>query len=141
MRKMAHEMNMDPKSIRTIVKGDLKLSPFKMKTSQQLTVFKKRKREERARLLLNFMKSGTQTGEIVFSDEKMFTVEAQFNLQNDRVLAKSSGSVSEEVLTVYRRQQSASVMVWAAVSKSWKSLLIFVKEGAKVNTNVYILIF
>lgn len=138
MRKMAQEMNMDPKSMRTIVKGDLKLSPFKLKTRQQLTVLQKRKREERARLLLNFMKSGTQTGEIVFSDEKMFTVEAQFNSQNDRVLAKSSGSVSEEVLTVYRRQKPASVMVWAAVSKSWKSPLIFVKEGAKVNTNAYI---
>ena len=29
MRKMSREMNMDPKSMRTIVKSDLKLSPFK----------------------------------------------------------------------------------------------------------------
>ena len=29
-------------------------------------------------------------------------------------------------------------MVWAAVSKTWKSPLIAVKQGAKVNTNVYI---
>ena len=29
-------------------------------------------------------------------------------------------------------------MVWAAVSKTWKSPLIFVKQGDKVNTNVYI---
>ena len=86
MRKMAQEMNMDPKSMRTIVKGDLKLSPFKLKTRQQLTVLPKRKGEERARFLLNFMKSCTQTGEIVFSDEKMFTVEAQLKSQTDRVV-------------------------------------------------------
>ena len=29
-------------------------------------------------------------------------------------------------------------MVWALVLKTWKSLLIFVKQGAKANTNVYI---
>ena len=29
-------------------------------------------------------------------------------------------------------------MIWDAVSKTWKSPLIFVKKGAKVNTNVYI---
>ena len=138
MRKMSREMNMDPKSMRTIVKSDLKLSPLKLKKRQQLTVLQKRKKEERGRLLLNFIKSGTQTGNIVFSDEKMFTVEAQFNSQNDRVLAKSSANIPEEVLTVYQRQKPASVMVWAGVSKTWKSSLIFVKEGAKVNTNVYI---
>ena len=83
------------------------------------------------------MKSSSPTGEIVFSDEKMFTVEAQFNPQNDRVLARHSEDIPEDMLTVYRRQKAASVMVWAAVSKTWKSPLIFVKEGAKVNTNAY----
>ena len=55
-----------------------------------------------------------------------------------QVLAKHSADVSEDILTVNRRQKPASVMVWAAVSKTWKSPLIFVKEGVKVNTNVYI---
>ena len=29
-------------------------------------------------------------------------------------------------------------MVWAAISKTWKSPIIFVPQGEKVNTNVYI---
>ena len=29
-------------------------------------------------------------------------------------------------------------MVWGAISKSWKSPLIFVKEGVKVNTDSYV---
>ena len=40
--------------------------------------------------------------------------------------------------TVYARQKPASVMVWAAMSKTWKCLLIFVKKTAKFNKNVYI---
>ena len=65
-------------------------------------------------------------------------MEAKFNSQNDRVLAQYSEDVPEDMLTVYRRQKPAYIMVWAAVSKTWKSPLIFVKQGDKVNTNVYI---
>ena len=57
---------MDPKSMRTIVETDLKLSPLKLKKRQHLTVLQQRKRAD---LLWNFLKSGTQKGEIVFSDE------------------------------------------------------------------------
>ena len=77
-------------------------------------------------------------GEIIFSDENMFTVEAMFNPQNDRDLTQYSKDVPADMLNVYRRQKPASVMVWAAVSKTWKSPLVFVKKGAKVNKNVYI---
>ena len=118
MRKMANQMKMDPKSMRTIVKTDLKLSPFKLRKSQHLTVLQKKKRVDRSRLLLNLMKSGMREEEIVFSDEKVFTVEAQFNHQNDRVLAKHSSDVPKDILTVTRRQKPESVMVWAAVSKT-----------------------
>ena len=62
----------------------------------------------------------------------------QFYPQNDKVLAANSEDVPEDMLTVYRPQKLSSVMVWAAVSKTWKLPLIFVKQGVKVNTNVYI---
>ena len=31
-----------------------------------------------------------------------------------------------------------SVMVWAAISKSWRSPLIFVNQGAKINAKCYV---
>ena len=65
-------------------------------------------------------------------------MEAKFSPQNDKVLAKHSEDVPEDVLTIYRHHTPASVMVWVAVSKTWKSPLIVVKQGIKVNTNVYI---
>ena len=66
MRKMARNLKMDLKSMRTIVKTDLKLFPLNLNKRQHLTVLQKRKRTERAGLLLNLLKSGTQKGDIVF---------------------------------------------------------------------------
>ena len=70
--------------------------------------------------------------------QKMFTVEAKFKSQNDRILAKSADSISIVVKSIFRCQKPASAMVWAAISESWKSPLIFAKEGAKINANSYI---
>ena len=78
------------------------------------------------------------TSEIIFSDKKLFTVEAICNQQNNRVLAKSSADIPDSTRSVFRQQKPSSVMVWAAISKTWKSPLIFVPQGAKVNTNAYI---
>ena len=48
IRKMAQEMNINPKTMRTIVKTDLKLLPFKLKKLHQLTDLQKKKRVDRA---------------------------------------------------------------------------------------------
>ena len=138
LRKMAKDMNISHESVRTIVEQDLKMSPYKIRTRQLLTDLQKRKRKERAKILLNRLKGGTEKGEIVFSDEKLFSVEAKFNTQNDRILGKSPKDLPDHLQFVSRRQKPLSVMVWGAISKSWKSPLIFVKEGVKVNTDSYV---
>ena len=58
--------------------------------------------------------------------------------QNDRVLAKKRDNIPEHLKKVYRLQKPASLMVWAAVSETWKSPLIFIKQGTRLNTNAYI---
>ena len=40
--------------------------------------------------------------------------------------------------TVYPTMKPASVMVWAAVSKTWRSLLIFIDQSAKINAKYYV---
>ena len=135
---MARSLEIDEKSVKTIVKEDLKLFPLKMTSRQQLTALQKQKRLERSKILLDAMKDSTQAGEIIFSDEKMLTVRVKLNSQNDRILAKSADSIPTSVKSVFRRQKPASVMVWAAICDSSKSRLIFVKEGAKINANTHI---
>ena len=63
------------------------------------------------------MKSGMPEREIVISDEKLFTVEAQEKHQNNIVLLKHSIDIPKNVLSLNYCQKSESVMVWAAVSK------------------------
>ena len=79
MRAMACDMNVSEKTIRNIVKTDLNMSSFKMQTHQHLTDFQKEKRLARAKILLNKLKAGMNTSEIIFSDEKLFTVKAICN--------------------------------------------------------------
>ena len=112
--------------------------PYKIKRIHHLTDVQNVKRLERSKILLNVLKKSTKVAEIVFSDEKLFTVEAKFNSQNDRVYLKKQGNISNNLTTVFRRQKPLSVMVWAAVSKSWKSPIIFIERGVKINTDAYI---
>ena len=104
MRKMAKDMNMNEKTMRNIVKNDLGLLSLKMQTRHQLTDLQKEKRLARAKILLNKFKDDTGTDDIVFTDEKLFTVEAKFNRQNNRVLTKSSADIEGSSRTVFRRQ-------------------------------------
>ena len=115
IRAMARDMNVSEKTIRNIVKTDLKMS-LKMQTRQHLTDLQKEKRLARANILLNKLKAvrtrgrsfsltkncslsklkaGMDTSEIIFSDKKLFTVEAICNRQNNRVLAKSSADIPD----------------------------------------------
>ena len=124
--------------MRNIVKNDLSLLSLKMQTRHQLADLQKEKRLARAKILLNKFKDDSGTDEIIFTDEKLFTVEAKFNRQNNRVLAKSSADIEGSSQTVFSRQKPSLVMVWGGISKKWRCSLIFVEPGVKVNTNAYI---
>ena len=89
---------------------------------------------ERSKTLLRELKSGT-AGEIVWSDQKIFTVKMAHNRRNDRIIGKNA---KDDQKTVYRTMKPASVMVWATVSKTWRSPLIFVDQGAKINAKCYV---
>ena len=79
MRGMACDMNVSDKMMKNIVKTDLKLLSLKMQTCQCLTDLQKEKRLDRAKILLNKLKACMGTDKIIFSDEKLFTVEAICN--------------------------------------------------------------
>jgi len=137
MRKMAKETNMSARTMGRLVHDDLKMSSFTLQKRQSLSETVKSKRHERSKILLNELKSGT-AGEVIWSDEKIFTVEQAHNGRNDRVIGKKSSDIPSNMKTVYRTMKPASVMVWAAISKTWKSPLIFVDERAKITAKVYI---
>ena len=71
---------------------------------------------------------------LVFSDEKKFNVQHHVNPQNDRVWSRD-GEVGPQRVT--RAQGAASVMVWAAITESGRSPLVFVEQGVKLNQENY----
>ena len=80
------------------------------------------------------MKDGTVPN-LVFTDEKRFDVQQCLNHQNDRVWSRD-GSV--EGRRVSQHQNPLSVMVWAAITATARSPLIFVPSGVKLNRQHYI---
>jgi inhibitor of nuclear factor kappa-B kinase subunit alpha len=110
--------------------------PYKLQKAHGLSAAQKEKRRIRCRRLLR--RSGNDwVNSIIFSDEKIFTVEEKLNKQNDRIYAASIEDIPEEMRTVPRFQSPSSFMVWAAVSAQGKFPLVFVERGVKVNGNYY----
>ena len=83
---MAREMDVVPKIMNHIIKQNLGLGAFKQKTGCLTAALKEN--EKKSRCLLSYGKERYK--EILFTDEKIFTVEETFNKQNDRVYTWSS---------------------------------------------------
>ena len=137
MRKMAKEAQTSPRTMRRICKIDLQMSPYKLQKRQLLSAPTIEKRLIRSKLLLKRNKDGMLQN-IIFSDEKLFSVQQSHNHQNDRVLARSLEAIPGNAGKVFRTQKPASVMVWAAVSERGKTPLVFVPQGVKINKERYI---
>ena len=137
MRKMAKEAKTSLRTISRVCKLDLHVFPYKLQKRQLLSAPTIEKRLRRSKKLLNRMKRCTLPN-IVFSDEKLFTVQQAHNRQNDRVLSKTINSIPVNTGKVLRSQKPASVMVWAAVSKRGKSPLVFIPQGVKINKELYV---
>lgn len=112
------------------------MKPFKVQKVQNLTDAQKKVRLERARELKRLHVRGAIPN-IVFSDEKNFTIEQFVNKQNDRVwlTERSYENLNSRLAT--RRQAPAQVMVWAAVTANFRGPLVFLDKGVKVNAAVY----
>lgn len=105
---------------------------------QLLSAASKQKRLDRGKKMLDDIKNSTDKV-IIWSDEKIFSVQATLNSQNDRIYAAHTSDLPEGSRAHFRRQKPAGVMVWAAVSSDGrKSPLIFIEDGVKVNNLVYI---
>lgn len=137
IRRMSRDMKISNTSMRRIVKLKLRMTPYRVRKAAILSEANKKKRLEKAKRLL----AGTRRKEhlvTVFSDEKLFTVEAEFNAQNHRVIAQTSQQAVENGRTIHRSPHPASVMVFGAICSTGKCPLIFVEKGVKIDKEVYI---
>ena len=76
---------------------------------------------------------------VLWTDEKLFTVQAMHNHQNDWIYAVNNDDIPFNERLMFWRQKPASVMVWGGVTSTGeKTPLIFIEEGVKVNQHVYL---
>ena len=88
MRKMSSELGISRSSV-------LGLSSYKLRRVHFLSDKIKQKRLVRSKgLIQRFAICGLEN--ILFSDEKLFTIEQAYNHQNDRVLSPSSCTIPDE---------------------------------------------
>jgi len=145
MNKLAKELKISRRSVARMVKNKLKLRSYKLGMGNYLDERMKRVRLENAQRLLKKKSFGS----ILFTDEKVFTVERAVNRHNDREIRRNSTGIIQNFLLfpanneflekspVQRRHFPKSVMVWAGITKTGKTPLVFVERGVKINAAVY----
>ena len=93
-----------------ICHNDLTTPLYKLQ-KRQLISGPQLKRLARSKLLSKQLKNGMLQN-LIFTDEKLFTVQQALNYQNDQVLAKTLDSIPANTRKVLGTQKPASVMVW-----------------------------
>ena len=139
LNEIAREIEVSRSTVRNIVHNELKLKCLKKKRAQELTEANKLTRFVRAKQLLRDYPQ-SKVHFIWFTDEKLFTVAAPKNAQNDR-LDVPTGTLKKQVsaarLLKTRSTFSKSVMVSVGVSSLGATELIFIDPGVKINGAYY----
>uniref|UniRef100_A0A7I4Y983 HTH_Tnp_Tc3_2 domain-containing protein n=1 Tax=Haemonchus contortus TaxID=6289 RepID=A0A7I4Y983_HAECO len=136
MRKIAKKLGISHTSARRIVKEKLGLTPYRCRKVHLLTASMKKNRVQKCKMLLQRFASARR--DIVFSDEKLFTLESTFNCQNDRMLCSTAKEANESGRIHGRSGHAEKIMFWAAITYEVKSPLVFIDNDVKINTEVYL---
>ncbi|KAI6653145.1 hypothetical protein LOD99_3981 [Oopsacas minuta] len=74
---------------------------------------------------------------IIFTDEKIFTIAEATNVQNDRVISTAISEIPDKFRYISRKMKPLSVMICAGVSAVGRTPLIFVPAGVKISAKTY----
>jgi hypothetical protein len=128
IQKLAWELNIDKSAISTIVRKDLGLKSRACTKLQSLTALQRQKRLDRCKKLLN--KCKRRTGRVlIFSSEKIFTVDAISNSRATRYIAKRPEGVDPGIKYVGKTKLPASAMMLGVVGSDGKAFPPYWVEG------------
>ncbi len=113
--QLAKEAGIMRGTMRNLVKKDLGIRPYKKTKCQLPSAAIRAKRLARAKFLCKELQSAPHSP-VIWLDEKLFTVQAIHNVQNDRVYGKCLDSIPVEVRTTFCCQKPTYIMVWTAVT-------------------------
>lgn len=83
---------------------------------------------------MNRLVAAGRLNRVLFTDEKIFTIERHHNSQNHRQLLRRKGLAAK---LIERSHFPRSVMVWGGICATGKTPLVFIDRNVKINANVY----
>ncbi len=101
---LAVQHDMSRQSMGRLIHEDLCMRSYHLRKVHLLSELQKVKRKDRCAKILQCLTAGTLPN-LIFSDEKLFTVQAKFNTQNDQVISGAVASLPTEVRSTLRRQR------------------------------------
>ena len=122
LNKMAKQLNISRKSVQMIVKNELGLRSYRLFNGQVLTDQAKQNRKEKCKKLREFFKV-RRIEDVLWSDEKVFTVEVAKNSQNHRQLLSPALKNNRKRKIATRSRFPESLMVWGGIVKPRARLL------------------
>lgn len=137
-REIERRTGLPRTSVRRIIKEDLKMNMYKRIRGQELTERQKAVRLERCRRLRARIRNNN-ISQVIFTDEKIFTVRTPLNTQNSRVYSpqKKKKDVPPRSLVAENPHFTQSVMVSVGISKQGKTDVHFIEPNTKVNSEYY----
>uniref|UniRef100_A0A8R1IU95 HTH luxR-type domain-containing protein n=1 Tax=Caenorhabditis japonica TaxID=281687 RepID=A0A8R1IU95_CAEJA len=113
LNRMASQLGIARSTVQSIVKNDLKLK------------------------VTNYVVDMRRVSDVIWTDEKIFTIEPLPNRQNQRQLLSKDDSMSPKRRLAHNRLFPKSVMVWAGITATGKTPLVFIERNVKINSEVY----
>ena len=111
MRQMAKDLNVSERTIRRAIRDDLGAKSRARTAKHLISEDSKVKRLDRCKRLLNCLKKSAQV--ILYSDEKVFTVDAVSSSRTNRYISSErSEDVPSQVKHTFKTKHPASVMVF-----------------------------
>ena len=138
MRGMARDLNLSEKTVRRIVKKNLKAKSFAQNQKFLLTDRIKKARLDRCKKILNKLKKKTPI--ILFTDEKYFTVDPIINSRTNRYIAKGRAKdAPDHVRSVQNTKHPAQIMMFGLVaSNGLKMDPVYLPIGLRMGAKDYL---
>jgi len=108
---LSRELILSPRSMSRLIRDNLHMRAYGRSEGHLLTPALKEIRQTRTEHLLQWHAENGHEN-ILFTDEKIFTIEQQYNRLNDKICAQTSLAAKEKVPRVQRGHHPSYVMVW-----------------------------
>jgi hypothetical protein len=128
---MSRELNIPTQPMLHLIRDDQHMRAHWRSKGHLLTPALKEIRRTRAERLLQWHAENGHEN-ILFMDEKIFTIKEQYNHQNNKIYAQTSCVVKKNVPRVQRGHHPFCVMVWWGVSHQGVTPLYFCEKGMKL---------